>query len=421
MIIEIEEYKRRSSNLRFTHRSVLIGEAGNKDYRVILMLKNIGTGIVVAHPLTEFFSSFNNLEHSSIVKKANTVVPFLNYIFFDNYKIYKLKNISELEFEHGVDFLNYLGKEEIKGKKLDKLTILAAESILKQFYYFLAEKNILNYISLEQFTISKYENDSTGKKEYIKSPFKNVRYPRRKRTNSLKSIPKELILAFIDLAILEVPDIALGIYFQIFGGLRISEVINISSYGIELIGTNGTGGMIINLKRRFFREDILNNSGKGGVKKERYQPIIPILDLLPHLYSIHMKKINKNKNEEALFLNRDGKPMTEKSYRNRFDRLKKKFINCLESNNNPQLKIYSLTIRTKKWSSHIGRGTFSKLVADYTKNPTELAILRGDSSYEAVFTYLQGSFGVKESLNKVMSEFYDNLINLDFKSQKNEF
>lgn len=284
-------------------------------------------------------------------------------------------------------------------------TVKRAERVLTQFFYYLSQKGILNNIDKEQFKIGIHINDSYGRKEYIKSPFRNVKYPHKNSSNKLSSLPYDLILPFLEMSVLETPDIALGVYFQIFGGLRISEVINTSLYGIELIGPNGESGMIIDIKTRYFREDILNNTGKGGVKKPRKQVIIPVLDTLPYLYKKHILVYHKNNNQtKALFVDTKKNAMTEATYRRRFNKLKSTFIMSLENNNNPTLKTYSLYLRSKKWSSHIGRGTFSKLVADYTNNPTELAVLRGDSSYESALTYIQGSFGVKEAISEVMSK-----------------
>ncbi|TCO79427.1 site-specific integrase [Marinisporobacter balticus] len=412
MIINIDNYKESRSNIRFIHKSVLEGNENTEQYRVILMLENKKTGIKIPHPLTEFFSSFSSLRHGSIVKKAYVVVPFLNYVIFDNRNTYGIKTLSDLTFEHGTDYLNEYAEGNIGRKAPKKKTVKGAERVLTEFYFFLAQKGLLNNIKKEQFSTSTYVDKTSKTIEYIKSPFKGVKYPNNKGNNQLKSIPYDLILPFIEMAVLETPDIALGIYFQAFGGLRVSEVINTSINAIELIGGNGQSGMIIDVKRRHFRKDISNNNGKGGVKKPRSQLIIPVIDMLPYLYKRHLaeyhKKINK---KDALFVDKNNNPMTEKSYRRRFNRLKKIFIKCLENNNNPTLKTYSLYLTSKKWSTHIGRGTFSKLIADYTNNPTELAILRGDSGYESALTYIQGSFGVKEAINKIMDNLYSEIVN----------
>lgn len=113
MIIDMNNYKNKNGNIRFTHKSILEGDKNTKLYRIILMLENKKTGIKVPHPLTEFFSSFNSLQHSSVVNKANYIVPFLNYVFFDNCNIYKLKTLSDLNLEHGIDYLNDFSEGKI--------------------------------------------------------------------------------------------------------------------------------------------------------------------------------------------------------------------------------------------------------------------------------------------------------------------
>jgi len=413
MNLIIDFSSKSKNNIRFIHKSVLVGRKGQERYRVMIMLENKNTGIKIPHPLTEFFSNYNYLEHSSVVQKANYVVPFLNYIFFNHNhdQSYKLKSLSDITFEHGVDFLNDFSKGNIGRSIPNKSTVKTAERVLTLFYEFLLEKNILNNSETMLLYTAEFYHQDKGVIKYTKSPFKGVCYPRNKRSNKLSSIPIELVLAFINIAIIETPDIALGIYFQLFGGLRMSEVINLSKNCIELIGPNGVYGMNLDLRKRYFRKDIVNHNGKWGVKKPRLQFVMPIGEMLPKLYNSHLETNHKINNHEALFINRNNKSMSGDSYYDKFSRLKKKFINALVKSENPHLKSYAIVLLSKKWSTHIGRGTFSKLVADYSKNPTELAVMRGDTGYESALPYIQGSFGVQKAIEKVMSNFYSDLLN----------
>lgn len=409
MIIDFSSKQKK--NIRYIHKSVLVGRKGQERYRVMIMLENKNTGIKVPHPLTEFLSNYNHLEHSSVIQKANYVIPFLNYIFFNDNQSYKLKSLSDITFEHGVDFLNDFSKGNIGRNIPNRDTVKIAEKVLTQFYEFLLEKNLLNNSQTMLLCTAEFYHQNKGWIKYKKSPFKGVCYPRNKRSNKLSSIPMELVIAFIDIAIIETPDIVLGIYFQLFGGLRVSEAINLSKNCIELIGPNGIYGMNLDLKKRYFRKNIVNNNGKGGVKKPRLQYIMPIGNILPKLYARHLEIYHKKINHEALFINRNNEAMSVCSYYDKFNRLKKAFINSLVKSENPQLKSYAIVLLSKKWSTHIGRGTFSKLVADYTKNPTELAVMRGDTAYESALPYIQGSFGVQKAIEKVMSNFYSDLLN----------
>ncbi len=407
MVLEVCFEKRK--NIRFTHKSILVGGKDHERYRVILLLENKKTGVKVPHPLTEFFSKYNNLEHSSIVQKANYIVPFLNYTFLNNNN-YRLKSLSEITFQHGVDFLNEFSAGKIGRSCPNRDTVKSAERVLTQFYEFMLEKGLLSNSEEMILSTGQFYHQIRGVMIYKKSPFRGVVYPRNKRKNKLTSIPMELIKEFLDLAILETPDIALGIYFQLFGGLRMSEVINLSKNSIELIGYNGQNGMNLDVRERYFRKDIINNNGKWGVKKPRSQYVIPIDGLLSKLYAKHMDTYHKGNCHEALFINKNNEAMSGSSYYDKFLRLKKAFIKNLSDNENPRLKAFAIVLLSKKWSTHICRGTFSKLVADYSKNPTELAVLRGDSSYESVFPYIQGSFGVEEAIKNVMWNFYEKLL-----------
>lgn len=404
MIKQVGKIKK--NKLRFTHLPISYGTENNKRQYVIVLLENVETGVIIPHPLTEFLLQYRHLELSSITQKAYIMEQFLNFLIA-NLDIYNLKDLSYITLQHGDDFLNEVADGNLGTKNsLKKDTVLAAENVLKYFYKFLVEKQLLNLISYND--ISRFIYTSESGQERMRSPF-SVRYPSNKSISKLTTIPFSLILPFIDLARIETPDIAFGVYLEIFGGLRISEIINISRNGIELIGRDAINGMNINLKERYYNKRLKNKNGKGGVKKPRTQYILPITDYLFELYRAHNELIKNYNNTDAMFINKSGLPMSEKDYRYRFIKLKSKFIQRLTDLNEPYFKSYALTLKSKKWGSHICRGTFSQLVSDYCKNPTEVAVLRGDGSYESVFPYLQGSFQIQSSINKALKESYENL------------
>lgn len=406
MIKEVNESMLKNNKIRFTHLPVSYGVNDNERQHVILLLENIETGVVIPHPITEFLMQYRDLELSSITQKAYVVEQFLNYLI-SNLDIYKLKNLSDITLKHGEDFLNEMADGNLGSEKsIKKDTVKASEDVLKYFFKFIVEKEILNSVSYND--ISRYIYTTDNGKEHIRSPF-SVRYPSKRSMPKLTTLPFSLILPFIDLARIEAPDIAFGIYLEIFGGLRISEIINISRNGIELIGRHALNGMNIDLVERNYNKRLKNKNGKGGVKRPRNQYILPIMDYLCELYENHLELIKDKNNTDAMFINRDGNPMSEKNYRDRFTKLKKKFIQRLADLDEPYYKSYAITLKGKKWNSHICRGVFSQLISDYCKNATEVAVLRGDRSYASVFPYLQGSLQIQSSINEALKESYENL------------
>lgn len=406
MLKEVSQRRLEKNKIRFTHLPINYGVANNQRQHVILLIENIETGVVMPHPLTEFLMQYRDLELSSITQKVYVIEQFLNFLI-SNLDIYNLKKLSDITLQHGEDFLNEIADGKLGSEKaIQKDTVKASENVLKYFYKFLIEKEILSSVSYND--ISRYIYTGDNGQERMRSPF-SVRYPSKRRTSKLTTLPLSLILPFIDLARIETPDIAFGIYLEIFGGLRISEIINISRNGIELIGRQALNGINVDLIERNYNNRLKNKNGKGGVKRSRNQYILPIMDYLCELYENHLELIKDKNNTDAMFINRDGNPMSEKNYRDRFDKLKKIFIQRLTDLDEPYFKSYAITLNSKKWSSHICRGVFSQLISDYCKNPTEVAVLRGDKSYESVFRYLQGSFQVQSSINEALQQSYENL------------
>lgn len=401
-------------NIRFT-KETLRTEKINKDTgeaiirnEVFIVYKDYLTGFSFPHPLTEFLRKWRNNRFSTMNQKAKDIVPFLNYILIDNSEIYKLNSLWEITFQHGNDFLNY------KGESVSKGTVQQYEQTLTQFYYFLAEKLLLKYIGLNNFkTITKMVNQKTI--TTIASPFDEVYYPNKsKKSEKIHEIANELILPFIDTAIMHAPYIALGIYFQFFGGLRIGEVVNLTREAITEAGSYGLNGFVLNLRKRDLRPDITSNEGKGEVKKDRYQVVMPILGLSYKLFKSHIETYGYNKQSGALFLNQTGKSkglaMTEPNYRYHFNRVKTIFLKRLRNSCDSLLKGHAERLGMKNWSTHIGRGIFSNLIADVSDNAMKIAIMRGDSSLDSALVYLSDCSSMAKKVEQNLNSMYRSLL-----------
>src|SRR5690606_11930002 len=134
-------------------------------------------------------------------------------------------------------------------------------------------------------------------------------------------------------------------------------------------------------------------SKNDQVKKPRDQAIL--LDpLVPYLYKKHLNWLKikqnniKNSNlqiETALFLNNSGEPMKTHTYRMKFNNLKNMYLGLLKATDGRYEDIKEF--RNTKWSTHICRGTFTNLCLDAGFNSTQTAVMRGDSSPEAMHAY----------------------------------
>ena len=229
------------------------------------------------------------------------------------------------------------------------------------------------------------------------------------------TLPHKYILPFIRMSIHTAPSIALAVYFSIFGGLRIGEVVNITLKDITPYGDIfGKGGIKLSLTSRLLRPDIKDTSGTSYVKKSRLQFVYNIKNILPALFEEHLKFLRNSLNiselpsDTPLFINRDGNAMTGNSMRYHFDKVKKNFINELARSNNSDDVITSINLISTKWSFHIGRGTFTNLIAKVAHNPYEIALSRGDSSIFSALTYMADSTELKHSIEQILDDMFNN-------------
>ncbi len=357
------------------------------------------------HPVSEFLlepKEGGGLPRvGSLKTKASYIVKFLNYVLIDSNDQYKADDVCDLRFEHGTEFLNYYGNSVKLG------TVKNCEIALKGFYYFLCKKGVLKYVSLDDFEYGTNNNgDLYYPSKYIISPFHGVDYPSTVESNILHHLPQELIIIFIDTAITYTPEIALGVYFQFFGGLRVGEVVNISKSIITLKGPFGRYGVVVNLYDQKFRDDLKHYNAGGAVKKYRKQAIFPYKGgLLEKLYKAHISRYIATDGSKALFVNKDGNAMADFSYRYYFSKLRNKFLERLMNSNKSDLKNYSLDLQALKWSTHLGRGVFSNMIAEVANNIAQIRQARGDSSFDASFSYLSDSA-------KMGKELYNNQIDM---------
>lgn len=120
----------------------------------------------------------------------------------------------------------------------------------------------------------------------------------------------------------ETPDIALGVFLQCFGGLRKSEVVSLEYKNISVTTVGGRETMMLDLYDKDLREDV-QTAFITGCKRNRQQAVLPVYDnLLWELYEKHKKKYQKA-GCSAVFVDRNGRAMTEAVYYKRFRILKK--------------------------------------------------------------------------------------------------
>ncbi|MED3727100.1 site-specific integrase [Priestia filamentosa] len=374
--------------VKFITKAVASRTERNTKYAMIA-LKNEITNVSVIHPISDFIlknwkhSLFNTQKHH-----ANNIIKFLNFLITNNHQ-YRIKSLEDIDIEHGTEFLNHLTYKEHKPKG----TVRGFENTLIKFYLFLYDKAII------QTNVNDRVNIYSGKHAPL-SPFQNVHFLHQKKKEILHFIPEQYIFLFLELAYQLQPNIALGVYMQFFGGLRVGELVNLRVMDLKTIGPYGQDGLLADLQTRNFRDDLKSTCGNDFVKKPRIQLIYGYKDILRTFYKQHMRNIIIAKGDEPLFQNKQHNALTGSMYRYYFNNLKKQFLNYLRQSDNPVDNINALSLENTSWSTHIGRGIFSNLIAEEAENLYEVSFSRGDSSLESVLPYFSNTKRIKEKLEQ---------------------
>ncbi|WP_431168319.1 site-specific integrase [Bacillus mycoides] len=328
---------------------------------------------------------------------AQNLAVFLNFLLRKQ-KSYKLYSLEHLNFEHAICFLNNL---TLEGKS--RATVLSYRRTIKEFFIYLSKNNLNNTLSTSNEHLISSKNSIV---DYINTQFEGIIVPSSEKNNIEHDIPHIYILRFLEIVFEVANPIALGVYMQIFGGLRAGEVVNIRTSDIKLIGPYGQDGLLLNVKNSINRVDIKDGSGSSYVKKPRDQLILGFRDWLRQLYKLHYQQYVKNSDTNAIFLNKRGMPMTGASYRYYFTNAKKAFINYLKQSQEPNDKIASISLSNIDWSTHIGRGIFTNMLAEVAKNPQDVALLRGDDNISSSLDYMANTKRMKTNLEHYLNQLY---------------
>ena len=333
---------------------------------------------------------------------GDTIVSFLNYVknevaTGDDEEFTRLKNegFYGLDFYHGQQFLKYC----IEEKKVNLNTAgQYTQRVLDLYETLIGAKLLKTSVVLEDRGYITSDNEERVKRinPFNYEPYV-VSYPRKKNIKDRKLVNMDDAYwqLFLRVAEKHQPSILLGISLQMFGGLRRGEVVNLITNDIEesRLREKDTSILGVNVKDRSNElfKDRKGDLTRSRVKKERQQQVFNFNGRLYEYYEIHMKHrafvLRKNgKLTPALFINKDGEPMTGDEYSRAFASVKRKFMNALED---VVYKDY-LKLRDMSWSTHIGRGIFTNLCYKYklAKNAKELQNLRGDDNIKSSAAYI---------------------------------
>ena len=419
-------------NFVFVYREVEIEKKILGEFRITkthqICVQDISSKILYPHPISNFINEkyrLNGKSQSSLSVPSGLICRFLNYLIKQllvnhiDFMELKQKGLRGLTLSHSCMFLNY----EMSKKLLDKKTFNQYKLYLAELYFYLKKMNLIDE------AIEKYLDSSSinSKVSIFKHPSLSLENPNREMEHYkvVKHKTKDFGINRIKLAVLFIktardyePDIAFGICLQIFGGLRRGEVVNLSRADIKSSERQSMSVEIHDRRNEFFQR--LSSTRTENPKRLNYlssklcRQTVLDNDLLWDTYNNHLKYLNKRiknnscLNPSALFLDRDGNPMSGQIYERKFNKAIMKFLEILKENDFKELEDFEGTIL----GTHIGRGVYTNILIDlgFGDKPMQLAIARGDRNTDSAFSYIdsrQTELKLSEGINQLRNQKTD--------------
>lgn len=364
-------------------------------------IKDEKTGRVYPSPLTNFIRGKYRGKSKSLSSQRNAayeVVKFMNYIrqqianSKSEFQELKESGLFGLRRIHASQYITYLSLRARKEKpEISPDYVYRVEKYIISFYGWLVANNI----------IEEKIDFSDG------SPFDDLElgtiYPGRDESVTEKLVDfgenrYSLVQMFIAIAQDVAPEIALGICFQIFGGLRTGEVVNLTKDAIEYPNywdekDFGENKFILKVRdRQLELFEGKKNLQHEGVKRPRNQSLLtnPLLSVVYKEHKRYLKRLeNRNliQKHDALFISkRTGEAMSGKAYTEQFNKVRKSFLDYISEHGRTEDYLF---LTDKKWSTHIGRGIFTNFLLEIGATIAEIAIARGDKNIDSVLAYVE--------------------------------
>lgn len=361
---------------------------------VSIRLKDLSSDrISLPLPISIVTDAWLGKKTSTIYQNTAKFATFLNYVYFE--AKHPIDNIFDVTPPMVLDFFRSISKSS------GYSYVFAMERTITKALYTLTTRNMLTHFNQNNFILS---SNNSRPIIYLLDIHNKYAMPRKRPKNILHDIKPEIAFLLLDLAQFYTPAIALGIYFQIFGGLRSSEVVSLEYSDIHYhIGAN-IPVMTLTIADKDLRPD-LSSAFIYQAKKNRKQQIFIIPELFDQIYEMNRRR-TANSNSNAVFIDRYGRPITVKSYSKQFQRLKKILIDKLLETGDVDSMLYANVLRSKNWGTHIGRGVFSNIVANNSNTAYDIAVLRGDSSFDSALPYTENTESVRKKISDALESMY---------------
>ena len=401
---DVKEYRQKC---RFINRSVQIqGEDGEIQKYPCIVLYEEETDIPILYTGLERYLCHlvksELLNAKTLSSKAYAVCHFLNYILKET----DINSLHECTFETVRRFLRSMRVQE-DGTEYNKATWLRyrdyVTDFLLMYYVYNRDELPFQYVGEEIKTLTIVNDKKHHKKATIvQNASLHISAP---STTHKKN--RILVDGYLDLLLYEAkkyePDIALGIALGAYAGLREGEVVNVSYGKVRTLRRNFgiISGIEIDLtdKAPYFK-NWRKKTDPGTIKKNRIQKVYnDFVSNISELYEYHMA-LRESKGfdvseDEPLFVNKQGNPMSVQTYSDRVKNLfYERFLPTLKktcevqgtyADNAAFIDAYEVEYP----GAHMFRHWFTMYLLTKAKLTSgEIMKWRGDSSQESINDYI---------------------------------
>lgn len=391
----------------FRNRSVQItGESGEKELYPCIVLYEEATDIPICYTGLERYlchlAKSQLLDGKTLEARAYAVCHFLNYLLWET----DIRSLHECSLDTIRDFLKSSRRKQ-DGEEYNKDTWLRYRDYLTDFLVLYHEYNQdslpFRYTGTELRTAVVLRDGQSHRKVAMVYPTSlHLKAP---RTTHKKN--RILVDGYLDLLLYEAkkyePDIALGIALGAYAGLREGEVVNVSFGAVRTIcrGFGIVSGVEIDLTddAPFFK-GWDGRTDPGSIKKYRKQRVYPdfvhaVIALFDdHTVSMAARGCPTDK-DSPVFVNRQGSPMTVKTYTERVKSLfYQRFLPALHSTCEQQGTFaenaaFIDAYEAEYPGAHMFRHWFTMyLLTKAGLTSGEIMRWRGDSSQESMNDYI---------------------------------
>lgn len=349
--------------------------------------------------------------------RCKNIACFLNYVFFDKYKVSKVIDItSEMVKDFFIDYGLCRLPQDDENTHRNKMTVNICVAHIIDFFDLLSRENSKCKMKLDKLYITE-KCFSKTKRKYIdkKVPAYEIYYKQKNKV-IFRDIPEEAFQIIMNEIINNHKNIIMLAALSAFAGLRPSEACNVRREdsalgpGIRFEKVNGeVTNVYIDLREeKNLRSDLVS---VGKIKKERMQMVYPaFLEIFVECYETYMEYIEGMPYEAkygALTNTSFGKAYTYEAYYKEFKKVVEDCIPKMLGSDNAKTVNYGHMLQENNISPHILRHWFSVKLTLYGEGVPGLMKWRGDKSPESALVYLANKSELEKEFEIVSDEVFN--------------